>query len=57
MKVKKIAEKYLDDFHGFHVCFLSDGEADYPQEAVDAIKENKELLSKFRLTTVAFGND
>ena len=41
MEIKNIAERYLEDFHGFHICFLSDGESEYPNEAVDAIKANK----------------
>lgn len=30
MMVKDLAVKYLKDFDGFHVCFLSDGEAGIP---------------------------
>lgn len=57
MIVKNIATKYLNNFTGFHVCFLSDGQASFPQSAVRAIKANNLLVSKFRITTVAFGND
>lgn len=30
IKVKEIVEKYLNNFHTFHCCFLSDGIAHFP---------------------------
>jgi len=29
----------------------------YPKEAIESIKENEQVLKKFRITTVAFGDD
>ena len=34
MLVKDLSLKYLKKFDGFHVCFLSDGGANYPSEAI-----------------------
>ncbi len=55
--VKDLVQRYIKDFHGFHICFLSDGIAPMPNDAINAIKEEKEVLDKFNITTVAFGDD
>ena len=35
MLVKDLAIKHLNDFDSFHVCFLSDGIASLPKEAIN----------------------
>lgn len=57
MLVNELAKKYLNNFHGFHICFLSDGIAPMPVNAIKAINEKKHVMDKFRITTVAFGDD
>jgi hypothetical protein len=40
MKVKEIVAKYLNSFHTFHVCFLSDGLARFPKDAINSILQS-----------------
>ena len=37
IKVKEIVAKYLTNFHTFHCCFLSDGLARFPKNAINSI--------------------
>jgi hypothetical protein len=37
IKVKEIVAKYLNKFHSFHCCFLSDGLAPFPKDAISSI--------------------
>ena len=37
IKVKEIVAKYLTNFHTFHCCFLSDGLASFPKNAINSI--------------------
>jgi Mg-chelatase subunit ChlD len=37
IKVKEIVAKYLTNFHTFHCCFLSDGQAQFPKNAINSI--------------------
>ncbi len=37
LKVKDIMAKHLKDFHLFHCCFLSDGLAPLPKNAINSI--------------------
>jgi hypothetical protein len=55
--VNDLSLRHLNDFDAFHICFLSDGHGGFPQDAITKIKANSDLLEKFRITTVAFGNN
>jgi hypothetical protein len=40
IKVKEIVEKYINHFHAFHCCFLSDGLAPFPKDAINSILQS-----------------
>ena len=47
----------MNNFDGFHFFFLSEGIAEFPSSAINTIKASKEVLSKFRITALAFDDD
>jgi hypothetical protein len=40
MKVREIVAKYLNSFHTFHCCFLSDGLARFPKDAINSMLQS-----------------
>jgi len=53
----RICERTQSQFEELELYFLSDGDALYPEHAVNHFKTNAAIMSKLRFTVIDFGKE